>query len=178
MLHVYVSETFGVNVSSALAGVSEVAIFNALNQIPEQVPHTHSCNVKKPWCYKCPKCCYVFLGMSAVLPTEIIIATFGTTNMLDDPDNEFHYRSLFGLEPQTPFECVGTVEDSLLLMQLGLKNGTLSGCVLDKILATEKLNNVQLASENIVFSKLRGPANIQKAITTLFSPSEQEVTRN
>jgi len=169
MLHSFIDHEFGVGVASGLAGVSETAIFQALNRVTEHLPQTHSCNVKKPWCLKCPKCCYIYLGIASALPSEITTAVFGDSNPLDDTDNILHFRQLFGLENQTPFECVGGVDDSLNLLQSGLKRKRLSGAILEDPQILSQADHVTTATPSPVDNtKLRGPKNLQEAITEYF----------
>ena len=51
---------------SLLKPFRDPAIFKALGQFQEKLEFTHSCNVKKPWCKKCPKCAYVWLSLSLI----------------------------------------------------------------------------------------------------------------
>ena len=72
---------------------------------------THSCNISKPWCKQCPKCCYVWLLYMAAMPVDTINHMFGNANLIDMPENYLHWRQLLGLEKHTPFECVGGIEE-------------------------------------------------------------------
>ena len=85
----------------------------------------HSCNIQKPWCKKCPKCAYVWLGLMAVFEPQQVDAVFGV-NLFDDQDLLPTFRQLLGLADQTPFECIGEVEESWLAMKRCYEKG-LSG---------------------------------------------------
>ncbi len=54
---------------SILKPVYDVLIFNLLDQDLDAVLHTHSCNIQKPWCGRCPKCAYVWINYMAYLPS-------------------------------------------------------------------------------------------------------------
>jgi len=47
---------------SILQPIYDFRIFKNLARYPEVLPKIHSCNIQKPWCKKCPKCAYVWLG--------------------------------------------------------------------------------------------------------------------
>src|SRR6185503_9082233 len=48
---------------SILKPLHDAVIFGILRARAAAVPRTHSCNVRKPWCERCPKCSYVWLGL-------------------------------------------------------------------------------------------------------------------
>lgn len=70
----------------------------------------------KKWCCDCPKCRFVFLALAPFLAPEKLTAIFGK-NMLDDKTQQKGFAELCGLEAFKPFECVGEVEESALLME-------------------------------------------------------------
>lgn len=96
---------------SILAEVHDPVIFSMLRERIDAVPFTHSCNVEKPWCLRCPKCAYVWLGYAAWLPREVVEGMFGGCNLLEVPENLAWYRQMLGLGDHTPFECIGRVEE-------------------------------------------------------------------
>lgn len=94
-------------------------MFSILACSLDAVPYTQSCNLKKPWCLRCPKCCYVWLGYAAYLPKEKVLATFGTNeNVLDATENQEYFFQMLGLGDQVPFECVGQTEEVQLAFAL------------------------------------------------------------
>ena len=90
---------------SALQPIHDPLIFYLLNRDLDALPYTHSCNVHKPWCMRCPKCAYVWLGYLAYLPVAP-----PTPNPLDIADNARWFRDMAGLSAHTPFECIGQIE--------------------------------------------------------------------
>ncbi len=111
----------GVRYWSALKPVGDPVIFSALREYPEAIPATHSCNVDKPWCGRCAKCLYVFLGYCAWLPREVVEKTF-QENLFDVPENEELFAQLLGVSGHLPFECVGQVEESRLALALAVRH--------------------------------------------------------
>lgn len=107
---------------SILQPIYDVVIFNLLRRDLDAVPATHSCNVRKPWCGRCPKCAYVGLGYLAYLPVEQAMSIFGG-NLLDAEDNLLSYRQMLGLEEHTPFECIGQVPEARLAFELCRRKG-------------------------------------------------------
>lgn len=115
---------------SVLKPLYDLAIFGKLRAYQDAVPATHSCNVAKPWCLRCPKCLYVWLGYSAFLDADTIKRTFGGENLLDLEENIFLFRQLVGLESQLPFECIGEANEAAFFAAMCRRRGY-RGCVLD-----------------------------------------------
>ncbi len=67
------------------------------------------------WCCACPKCRFVFLALANFMDKERLLGIFGV-NMLDDETQTDGFAALCGLDTHKPFECVGTVQESALLM--------------------------------------------------------------
>jgi hypothetical protein len=113
----------GLSYSSILKPANDVLIFRALAESLDAVPATHSCNLAKPWCLRCAKCAYVWLGYQAFLPEETNLATFGERNLLDDPANLVWFEQMLGLADHTPFECIGQVDEARLAFELLRRKG-------------------------------------------------------
>ena len=109
---------------SILKPIYDVLIFNLLAQDVSCLGMTHSCNVQKPWCGRCPKCAYVWLSYMAYLPTLLVDVVFaGHGNLLDAPENQVCFRQMLGLEAHTPFECIGMVDEARLAFELCRRKG-------------------------------------------------------
>ena len=107
---------------SLLKPVYDVLIFNLLGRDVESVPYTHSCNVQKPWCKRCPKCAYVWLNYMAYLPVQMVDSVF-SANLFDMEENQLWFRQMLGLEEHTPFECVGQIAEARLAFELCRRKG-------------------------------------------------------
>ncbi len=107
---------------SLLKPIDDTLIFNLLADDEAAVRVTHSCNVRKPWCCRCPKCAYVWLGYMAFLPVDEVKPIFGQ-NLLDLDENQLTFRQMLGLEDHTPFECIGTVSEARLAFALCHRKG-------------------------------------------------------
>jgi len=114
---------------SILQPIYDFRIFKNLARYPEVLPKIHSCNIQKPWCKKCPKCAYVWLGFMAVFQPALVDAVFGS-NLFDDDDLLPIFRQMVGLTEHTPFECIGEIDESRLAMKKCLEKG-LSGKALN-----------------------------------------------
>lgn len=101
---------------SPLKPVHDVVIFGLLRRHPADVPFTHSCNLRKPWCLRCPKCLYVWLGCAAFLPRDLVRATFGSDALLGDPALVPAFRALLALDGSQPFECIGQPDEVRLCL--------------------------------------------------------------
>lgn len=124
LLASYVQQELLSNVQyfSLLMPIYDAVIFTLLRRDVGALRDTHSCNIRKPWCKRCAKCAYVWLGYMAYLPTEEVSAMFGE-NLLDLPENQVWFEQLLGLSTHTPFECVGRVEEARLMMLLCQRKG-------------------------------------------------------
>ncbi len=127
---------------SILQPIYDFRIFNHLSKYPEVLPKIHSCNIQKPWCKKCPKCAYVWLGLMAFFNPNIVDQVF-QKNLFDDEDLIPTFRKMLGLSIHTPFECIGEIDESRLMMKRCLEKG-LSGQALD-IFREEILTNSSIS---------------------------------
>lgn len=107
---------------SILQPLSDVLIFELLRDAGDAVLFTHSCNVRKPWCHRCPKCAYVALGYAAHLPDGIYEKVFAE-DVLDLRENEIHFRQMIGLGDHPPFECIGEIDEARLALALCAARG-------------------------------------------------------
>lgn len=112
-------------VFSVLMPLHDVLIFELLRRDERSAPATHSCNVQKPWCRRCAKCAYVWLGMRAHLDDPATTDAMFGEDLLEIPENEPHFRALAGLHSHTPFECVGRVEETRIALALLAARGLL-----------------------------------------------------
>ena len=110
LLDRYIQTLADVRYFSLLQPVHDEVIFRLLARDAALAPLTHSCNVEKPWCCRCPKCVYVWLQMAAHLPRDIVEATF--PRRIDDTNDDIFHALL----TRTPFECVGSVPECHLAM--------------------------------------------------------------
>lgn len=129
-----------------LQPVYDFRIFRKLSQYPEFLPKIHSCNIKKPWCKKCPKCAYVWLGLMSTCEPAAVDKVFGV-NLFDDGDLLPIFRQMIGLEAHTPFECIGEIAESRLAMKRCLEKG-LSGKALT-VFENEVLSNTTINWQEI-----------------------------
>lgn len=113
-----------VGVFSLLMPLHDAAIFSLLRRDEGVVPAAHSCNVKKPWCRRCPKCAYVWLGYRAHLSDATVSAIF-PEDLLEVPENQGFFNDMMGLGAHTPFECIGQIEESRLALLLCRARGLL-----------------------------------------------------
>ena len=108
---------------SILQPIHDVVIFTLLRQHLDCVPFVHSCNVLPPWCKRCPKCCYVWLGFQAYLPQDIIDPMFDNENLFDAEENQVFFTQMLGLGDHKPFECVGEIREAQLAFELCRRKG-------------------------------------------------------
>ncbi|MEZ4734816.1 MAG: hypothetical protein R3E79_47595 [Caldilineaceae bacterium] len=107
---------------SLLQPIHDTVIFSLLSQHPAGVPATHSCNLQKPWCCRCPKCAYVWLNYMAYLDVDLVNEIF-PVNLFDLPENQLWFQQMLGLAEHTPFECIGQIEEARLAFELCRRKG-------------------------------------------------------
>lgn len=124
LLNQYLQSEFIANCEyfSVLQPVYDTLIFNLLRRDQQAVLDTHSCNIRKPWCLKCPKCAYVWLNYMAYLDCEAIDNLFGA-NLFDIQENQQWYYQMLGLGEHTPFECIGQIEEVRLAFEMCKQKG-------------------------------------------------------
>ena len=99
---------------SILQPIYDGIIFSVAESRKDVAMHTHSCNVDKPWCKRCPKCCYVWLMFMAYFPCDVVNVMFQGENLLNIPENEIHFIQMLGLGTNKPFECIGEIDEARL----------------------------------------------------------------
>lgn len=108
---------------SVLKPIHDLVIFALLRRDADDVAATHSCNLRKPWCMRCPKCLYVWLGCAAFLPRAAVVATFGGEDLLADAGRTAGFLELAGLDGRQPFECIGRPEEVLVYLAVCARRG-------------------------------------------------------
>ena len=161
----------GVDYFSLLKPIDDTLIFNLLAGDTAGVRATHSCNLRKPWCCRCPKCAYVWLGYMAFLPMEEVAPIFGE-NLLELDENQLTFRQMLGLEDHTPFECIGTVGETRLAFALCHHKG-LAGRAMETYLAEVHGRadfdvETQLDATLAIHPEHRIPSDLYPAIERLF----------
>lgn len=139
LLNRYLQQELGLELRcfSPLKPIYDVVIFSLLRRCPQDVPFTHSCNLRKPWCLRCPKCLYVWLGCAALLPAETVRQTFGTDQLLANPALCDDFAALMGAGAagaHQPFECIGQADEARLFLSVCAARGY-QGPVLDLLRA-------------------------------------------
>lgn len=121
-IHSYVSPDL--NYFSFLRPLTEVEIVRRFASLENYHSVFRSCNAAfrqdeqrrgKNWCCKCPKCRFVFLALAPFLPKEKLINIFGE-NLLSNESQIHGFEELCGISSHKPFECVGEIEESRLLI--------------------------------------------------------------
>lgn len=122
-LHKHISPQ--INYFSFLRPLTETAIARRFSRHKKYFDIFRSCNTafrqsaaqrSKNWCCDCPKCRFVFLALAPFIDPPQLTRIFGK-NLLDEPTQETGFSELCGLSAFKPFECVGEIEESALLMQ-------------------------------------------------------------
>lgn len=103
----------GVKYFSLLRPLTEIGIAKIFSRLEKYHLIFRSCNVgskKDIWCANCPKCLFVYIILSPFLSHDKIVNIFGK-DMLDDLGLLSIFEKLIGLQPEKPFECVGSCDE-------------------------------------------------------------------
>ncbi|MBP5427550.1 MAG: hypothetical protein J6Y29_06680 [Clostridiales bacterium] len=109
-----------INYFSLLRPFSEIKIAQLFSKHKKYYSVFKSCNVgskKDIWCGNCPKCMFVYIIMLPFMELSDLKTIFGK-DMLDDYNLLSIFRGLIGMDPVKPFECVGTIEEVNLALNL------------------------------------------------------------
>ena len=113
----------GVRIVSLLRPLSELAIARAAARMPGLVARVTSCNaaysLSAPiggWCGACDKCRFVQLALAPFTARDTLFADLGF-DALADPAQVAGFAAMLDADTK-PFECVGTVEEVRLALDL------------------------------------------------------------
>lgn len=98
---------------SILRPFSELQIARYFSRYKKYFHSFKSCNAGSKediWCCNCSKCLFVFIILSPFIALDELTKIFGD-NLLDNKSLKNIFDKLIGLEPEKPFECVGTCEE-------------------------------------------------------------------
>lgn len=121
----YVKEfiTDRVHYFSLLRPLYEMQIIRLFAEYPAYFSLFKSCNRKQfenSWCGRCPKCVSIFALFYPFLEAGEITEIFGS-NFFDREESIPLLRQLTGSDAHKPFECVGTLEETIGALHLGLE---------------------------------------------------------
>lgn len=142
-----------INYFSLLRELSEYEIFSIFSMATDFHKSFTSCNRafkidkkdrSKSWCGECDKCRFVFVGLAAFLDIKSVAKIFGK-NLLEDETNAQGFLDLIGMGDGKPFECVGTVGETVLLMKKAL-NKLESNGELKKVVS--EIKDIEFLSQN------------------------------
>lgn len=125
-LHVAAADALTGGAASAwsfLRPASELVIARAFARHPQLLEAVNSCNraysltaERIEWCGDCPKCRFVQLTLAPFMEREELVGRLGF-DALDDPAQLPGIRSLVDPDAK-PFECVGTIDEAQLALDL------------------------------------------------------------
>jgi hypothetical protein len=130
---------------SVLKPIYDYLIFHLLKKDEEHIKRTHSCNIKKPWCKRCPKCAYVWMNLMAYFDKKKVDLMF-EENLFKVKDLRDTFLKLVGLKGNKPLECVGEIEEAQLAMfkcyEKGIK-GEVMDIFKDKLLKEKNFSELE-----------------------------------
>lgn len=108
---------------SLLRPLYELQITRLFTGYPQYFDLFKSCNRnlrENSWCRRCAKCLFVFTGLYPFLTAEEMTRIFGE-DLFERDDAIPLIQELTGLSRHKPFECVGTVKETLAALYLCLQ---------------------------------------------------------
>jgi len=120
---------------SYLRSFSELQIAKKFTQYPQYFPVFRSCNAgskENKWCCNCPKCLFAYIILAPFIDKNTRLNIFGE-DLLNKPKMEHFFNQLIGKEATKPFECVGTIEEVIVALQmLAHQEEKEKSCLLDR----------------------------------------------
>ena len=114
----YISGDF--NYFSFLRPLNELQIARLFSRQEKYFPVFKSCNAGSKtdvWCCNCPKCLFAFTILSPFIPMNELTRIFGK-NIFELPQMLTFLKELTGIAEVKPFECVGTIDEVNVALQL------------------------------------------------------------
>lgn len=114
----------GISYFSFLRPLSEFQIAKMFVAHKKYLPVFRSCNLGSKvspdiWCSDCPKCLFVALILSPFLSPEELPKVFGK-DLLNDEKMLHFFMELIGKSEHKPFECVGSIDEVNLAVNLAI----------------------------------------------------------
>lgn len=119
----------GVEYFSLLRPFAEIRIARDFARFPAYFDAFLSCNLGSKtdsWCGVCPKCLFVYLMLLPFVGHEKVNGIFGR-DMANDPERVNDLRKLLGIDPEKPFECVGSRDEAALACAMAVERITADG---------------------------------------------------
>lgn len=111
---------YNIKCFSFLRGLNELQITKIFSTKKNYHNIFKSCNKGSKtniWCLDCPKCLFVYIMLSAFLTEEEVLNVFGE-NLLNKKELLNTFLELIGEAKTKPFECVGTIEEVNLAINM------------------------------------------------------------
>ncbi|MDD5571518.1 MAG: hypothetical protein PHD97_10265 [Bacteroidales bacterium] len=117
----YVTES--VNYFSFLRPLNELQIAKLFSAKEKYFNVFKSCNAGSKtdeWCCNCPKCLFTFIILSPFISSEKLLKIFGE-NLFEKVNLLFSLEQLTGISEEKPFECIGTIEEINVALNMTIK---------------------------------------------------------
>jgi hypothetical protein len=134
----YVSSN--VDYFSFLRPLHEIQIARLFADYPKYFPLFKSCNrnqSENSWCGSCPKCVSVFTLLYPFVEDDVLTGIFGD-HLFQRPDTIRLLRQMTGVDEHKPFECVGTYEETIAALYLGIARAEARHQALPTVLSSVK----------------------------------------
>lgn len=111
---------------SLLRPIKEVGIAKIFSKLEEYYNIFKSCNVGSKekdwkWCCNCPKCLFVYIILAPFMYREKLVNIFGEDLFENEALLDPLYQ-LIGITETKPFECVGTIEETIFSLEKVMEN--------------------------------------------------------
>ncbi len=126
----------GIDYFSLLRPLYEVQIARIFSRYPEYFAAFRSCNRGQrdnSWCRRCPKCLFIYAALYPFLEPEELAGIFGE-DLFGGTELIPLTAQLLGLGEHRPFECVGTVAETLAVLHLAVARARARGGALPPLL--------------------------------------------
>jgi len=125
------------NYFSFLRPLYELQIARIFSRFPQYFPVFRSCNrgqKTNSWCHKCAKCLFAFTILYPFLKEEDLTRNIFSENLFEKEELVEIAFSLLGKGEVKPFECVGSVEETIVAFYMCVKKIKQEGSLLPIVL--------------------------------------------
>lgn len=154
--------------SSTIRGLYDTHIYSIAISEEQLLKKTHSCNCKKPWCLRCPKCCFSYLMIASFKGEDFAMEVVGSEiSLFDVPENTANFESLLDTN-QVAWECVASHEECLLAL-LRCQQLNIDKPVLNNYLNAAKLLSKALKEKYVTIKPDQIPSRLRASTLLRFS---------
>lgn len=156
---IYINQniTSNYNYFSFLRPLNELQIARVFSKQTQYFKAFKSCNAgskQNIWCCNCSKCLFTYIILSPFIDIEELTNIFGE-NLFNKKTLLETFKQLTGISENKPFECVGTIDEVNVALNLFIKSNVDSKfALIEEYKKSENYRNHNPKSENFLLDEI------------------------